>query len=293
MLRWSDKEVVVDAAAMLDATVLVAGDQVRWDRAAWMVFEKIESAAGRRLLLDEVPDLGRDAVGGQDAQLDALLAALTASLVAPERAARYGLSGRRSILMVGPPGCGKTLMARVAAAEITRIGGRRCRFGVVKPASWESPYVGETQQNIANCFKALREAAADGFAVLFLDEVEAVGRIRGGAVGHHADKFLAALLAELDGFSERQNVAIIAATDRKDLVDPALLERLSDVEVAVTRPDLRGAPQSSRSICPRPCRSPPRASGARSSTPPCRGSTRPMPTTCWRRCGCATAAPAR
>jgi ATP-dependent 26S proteasome regulatory subunit len=241
VLRWRDEEVVVDAAGMLDPATLAPGDQVRWDRAAWLVFEKIEAAAGRRVLLDEVPDVGRGRVGGQDAQLDALLAALTASLIAPGRAAIYGLGGRRSILMVGPPGCGKTLMARVAAAEITRLGGRRCRFGVVKPAAWESPYVGETQQNIAACFKALREAAAAGFAVLFLDEVEAVGRIRGGAVGHHADKFLAALLAELDGFTERQNVAIIAATNRKDLVDPALLERLSDVEIAVSRPDMRGA----------------------------------------------------
>jgi SpoVK/Ycf46/Vps4 family AAA+-type ATPase len=81
----------------------------------------------------------------------------------------------------------------------------------------------------------------DGFAVLFLDEIEAVGRIRGSAVGHHSDKFLAALLAELDGFTDRGGVAIIAATNRKDMVDPALLERLSDVEIHVSRPDMRGA----------------------------------------------------
>ncbi len=240
VLRWRDEEVVVDAAATLPVAALKSGDQVRWDRAAWMAFEKIEMAAGRRFLLDEVPAVSRALVGGQEANLEALLAALTASLVAPEKAARYGLGARRSVLMVGPPGCGKTLMARVVAAEVARLGGRRCRFGVVKPAEWESPWVGETQQNIRNCFRALSEEA-DGCAILFLDEIEAVGRIRGGAGSQHGDKFLAALLAELDGFSERSGIAIIAATNRKDLVDPALLERLSDIEITVRRPDLRGA----------------------------------------------------
>jgi SpoVK/Ycf46/Vps4 family AAA+-type ATPase len=205
-----------------------------------MAFEKIAGAAGRRFLLDEVPDVGRGQVGAQDANLDVLLSALTTTLVAPELAARYGLGGRRSVLMVGPPGCGKTLMARVAAAEVSRLSGRRCRFAVVKPAEWESPWVGETQQNIRNCFRALQETA-DGCAVLFMDEIESVGRIRGGSANQHGDKFLAALLAELDGFADRRDIAIIAATNRKDLVDPALLERLSDIEITVRRPDMHGA----------------------------------------------------
>ena len=241
VLRARDEEMVVDVAGMLDVAALRPGDQVRWDRAAWMAFEKIAASAGRRFLLDDVPDVGRGHVGGQEANLDALLSALTATLIAPERAARYGLGGRRSVLMVGPPGCGKTLMARVAAAEVARVSGRRCRFAVVKPAEWESPWVGETQQNIRGCFRALREASEGASAVLFLDEIESIGRIRGAAANQHGDKFLAALLAELDGFADRAGVAIVAATNRKDLVDPALLERLSDVEIAVDRPDLRGA----------------------------------------------------
>jgi len=240
VLRWRDEEVVVDAAGTLDPAGLTSGDHVRWDRSAWMAFEKIDAAPGRRFLLDEVPDVGREMVGGQERNLDALLTALTATLVAPDKAARYGLGGRRSVLMVGPPGCGKTLMARVAAAEVSRLSGRRCRFGVVKPAEWESPWVGETQQNIRSCFRALRETS-DGLAVLFMDEIESIGRIRGASGGQHADRFLAALLAELDGFADRTAVAVIAATNRKDLVDPALLERLSDVEIAVGRPDMRAA----------------------------------------------------
>src|SRR5262249_7781385 len=224
VLRWRDEEVVVDPAGALDASGLKHGDQVRWDRTAWIAFEKIGASTGRQYLLEDVPTATRRQVGGQETTLETLLSALTAALVAPGTAALYGLGGRQTILMVGPPGCAKTLMARVGAAEVTRLGGRRCRFAVVKPAEWESPYVGETEANIRNCFRALREEA-DGSVVLFLDEIESVGRTRGGMVSHHADRFLAALLAEIDGFAEHASIAIIAATNRKDLVDPALLER--------------------------------------------------------------------
>jgi proteasome-associated ATPase len=240
VLRWRDEEVVVDAAAALRDTALETGDQVRWERAAWMAFEKIAGPSARRFLLDELPDMSRTQVGGQDANLDYLVSALTVTLVSPERAALYGLGGRQSILMEGPPGCGKTLMAKIAAAEVGRLGGKRCRFAVVKPGEWESPWVGETQMNIASTFRALKNFQ-DGFSVLFLDEIDAIGRIRGSAGNHHGDKFMTALLAELDGFADRAGIAIIAATNRKDLVDPALLERLSDVEIAVSRPDLRAA----------------------------------------------------
>jgi len=166
VLKWRDEEVVVDAADPLREVELKSGDQVRWDRTAWMAFEKIERAEGRQFLLDEVPDIGREQVGGQEANLETLLSTLTTILVAPDKAQLYGLGGRQSILMVGPPGCGKTLMARVAASEIARLSGKRCRFGVVKPAEWESPWVGETQQNIRSCFKALREAVQDGLGAL-------------------------------------------------------------------------------------------------------------------------------
>jgi ATP-dependent 26S proteasome regulatory subunit len=238
VLKWRDEEIVVDRADALQGVALQRGEQVRWDRAAWLALERIERADGRHFLLDDVPLVGRDRVGGQQRNLDLLLAALTGTLIAPELAARYGVGERHSILMYGPPGCGKTLLARVAAAELQRVSGRRCRFGVVKPAEWESPWVGETQQNIRRCFAALRAAAADGPAILFLDEIEAIGRIRGSAGGLHADKALAATLAEIEGFSDRSGIAIIAATNRKDLVDPALLERLSDLEIAVQRPQM-------------------------------------------------------
>ncbi len=241
VIKWRDEELIVDAAPELAAQQLAPGDTVRFDRNAWMAFEKVERARGHRCLLEEVPDIRFDQIGGLGAQVEELFSALTIALSNPEPAARWGIGGRQSILLIGPPGTGKTLMVKAVASEITRTSGKRCRIAVVKPAEWESPFVGETQANIRNFFKSLREAAADGVAIAFLDEVEAVGRARGSSVGHHSDKFLAALLAELDGFTDRKNIAIIAATNRKDLIDAALLERLSDIEIPVGRPTARGA----------------------------------------------------
>jgi ATP-dependent 26S proteasome regulatory subunit len=241
VVRWRDEEKLVAAGGLLLQTELKPGDLVRFDSNIWMATERIEQGAGWRFMMEAVTDIGRDQVGGQQAGLDRMLAAFTSILLAPEKATRYGRGGRRSIFLYGPPGCGKTLLTKIAAAELQRLSGKKCRFSIVKPAEWEDPYVGVTQQNIRNCFRALAEAAADGFAVLFLDEIEAVGRVRGHAYDRYGDKHLAALLVELEGFSDRKNVLIIAASNRKDLIDPALLERLSAIEIHVERPDMRAA----------------------------------------------------
>jgi len=241
VLLCRDEEIVVEACGFLTDT-LEPGDKVRFDKSLYMAFEKLERTEGREYLLNEIPTESKDQVGGQDENVDTLLSVLTRVLLAPDLARHYGLSGRMSVLMTGPPGCGKTLMARVAASEVTRLSGKRCKFGAVKPGEWLDPHVGVTEANIRNCFRALSEAGKEGLAILFLDEIESMGRIRGSYSGYHHDRFLATLLAELDGFSAsaRDGVAIIAATNRKDLIDPALLERLSDLEIQVSRPDLDG-----------------------------------------------------
>lgn len=241
VVRWHEQAIVIRSAHTLASAGIEPGDEIRFSRESLLAYEALPRHEQRRFLLEDVGEVGRDRVGGQEKNLERLLAVLTGMLVDPAKASRYGRTGRRSVLFVGPPGCGKTLMARVAASELKRQSGAKCRFGIVKPAEWEDPYVGQTEANIRKCFSELRAAAEDGLAMLFLDEVEAIGRIRGGISGRHADRFLAALLAEIDGFASRTGVAILAATNRKDLVDPALLERLSGVEIQVGRPDLRGA----------------------------------------------------
>jgi proteasome-associated ATPase len=241
-LKWRDEEFIAELSESLQDQALKEGDLVRWQREHFLAIERIERTVTRRYFLEDVPDANESQVGGQRAALSALKAALISILADPGKAATYQLSGRQTVLLVGPPGCGKTLMARVAAAASMRISGQQCHFAVVKPAEWEDPYVGGTQANIRRCFEALREQAGeDKQVVVFMDEIEAGGRIRGHLMGLHNDKFVAALLAELDGFTARGGVAIIAATNRKDLVDPALLERLSDVEIEVPRPNIRAA----------------------------------------------------
>ena len=135
--------------------------------------------------------------------------------VEPESAKRYRIGGQASILLCGPPGCGKTSMVRVAASEVSRLSGRHCQFFVVKPGEWESPWVGEAQANVRKCFQALHEAASEAMAVLFLDDVESVGRHRGGAASHHADKFTAAWLAELGPVSEMEDAMLDSAFSRQ------------------------------------------------------------------------------
>lgn len=244
MLKTNDeKEIIVEPADALRGGSLQANDLIRYDHGSWMGLEKIEHThRDKEFFLEEVKEIHSRRVGGQKQNLDRLIRTLSIALLKPEVARQYQLDQRgRCILLIGPPGCGKTLMTRVAASEIARLSNQKCRFGVVKPAEWENPYVGVTQKNIRSCFQALREAARESLAVLFLDEIESIGRIRGGISNAHADKFLAALLAELDGFQQRQNIAIIAATNRKDLVDPALLERIGEVEIQVRRPSMEGA----------------------------------------------------
>ncbi len=237
VVRARDDEFVLENAASLDPQQLRAGQTVLFDRASRIALEAMEGIEGEQYQLDDVAGFSRTDVGGRDESLEDLIGVLTASLIEPELASAYELDGRRAVLLYGPPGCGKTLMAKTAAAEVQRISGKRCRFAVVKPGEFEGSYVGETEANIRNCFRALREAAGDDLAVLFLDEIESIGRIRGGAGGRHGDRFLAALLAEIDGFCERGQVSLLAATNRRDLLDPALLSRLSDTQISVPRPD--------------------------------------------------------
>jgi len=241
VLQHRDEEFVVTAVPALEVASLKSGDRLRWDRPMNLALEYIENPKDNPYLVSTELDISPDMIGGLDTSYQRLVSTITCALLAPEKAKQYNLSGRRSILLHGPPGCGKTLMARAAAREIGLISHQKCHFFVVRPGEWETPWVGETQMNIRNTFSMLKDAATAGVAVVFFDEVEAIGRHRGGSASQHADKFTAAFLAELDGFAGRGNIAIISASNRKDLIDAALLQRLSDVEIRVARPNAEAA----------------------------------------------------
>lgn len=241
VVKYRDDEMVLQPAHALRGERLKPGDVVRFDRSLWMAFERLDPAGANEFMLEEVPALSRDLLGGQESNFEKFFSALCCHLTAPEKARLYRRNGRRTLLLIGPPGCGKTLMTRIVASELARITGRKCRIAVVKPAAWESPYVGLTQKAIRDTFQMLRDGVREGeTAILFIDEIESIARTRGHFTNLHGDKHLGALLAELDGFQDRSNVAIIAATNRKDLLDPALLSRFG-TEIRVGRPDRRAA----------------------------------------------------
>ena len=239
ILRDRDTELVVQVGGALREHSLEPGDTVRWSRDLMMAFEVLEGTGGDAFFFEEVSGTTPQQIAGCDDDRDRVIASFTLNVARPDIATRYGLGQRKSLLMVGPPGCGKTLRMRVVASKLSRLTGKTCRVAVVNGAELESPWVGEAQQNIKRLFRSLREQT--GPKILFLDEVEAIGRIRGSAAGQHSDRFLSTWLTELDGLREHNDVAVIAATNRKDLVDQALLERISGMEVHVGRPRLDAA----------------------------------------------------
>jgi ATP-dependent 26S proteasome regulatory subunit len=247
LVKHRDETFIARAAGRLSRGSLQTGDMLRFDRTSLIAYEKLDGwrreSNCRRFEVEEALDFRPDQVGGNEPQLERLLDSLTATLVSPDRAEAYGLSGRQSVLAYGPPGCGKTLMFRVAATRVQQLSEKKCCLSVVKPGEWRASYVGETEQNIRGYFQWLAEKAQEEFVVCVLDELDGIGRARGTTHDVYDDKFLAALLVEIDGFKERGNVALCGATNRRDLLDPALYERFSDVEIRVDRPKQRAAEQ--------------------------------------------------
>lgn len=230
VIKERDTQYLVSLAAALVEAELRSGDIVRWNEDASMIMEKMQPEdESVQFAVEDVPDTPPGRIGGMNSLLQGVLNRFVLSIANPGLAVEYGVhDANRRLLLEGPPGCGKTLLARVIASAIKRATGKPCRLRVVSGSEYYGPYVGETEARLASLLKA--PADFDGQTIIFMDEVDAVARARGAGGNGHGDRFLSTLLGLLEGFAKRDDIVLIVATNQKALLDAAFVERFPMVK---------------------------------------------------------------
>jgi len=217
------------------------GDTVIIDPRTGFASEKVERSGVEALLLEEVPDVDFSAIGGLAVQIERIRDAIELPLTHPELYKEHALQPPRGLLLYGPPGCGKTLIAKAVAHSLGEVtGSDRSYFLSVKGPELLNKYVGETERYIRTIFERARAKAHTGApVVVFFDEMDALFRARGSGVSSDMETTIVPqLLTELDGVESLSNVIVIGASNREDMIDPAILRpgRL-DVKIEIQRPD--------------------------------------------------------
>ncbi|CAB0556255.1 ATPase AAA [Corynebacterium diphtheriae] len=243
-----EERVIKLAAALTEGVDKLpkAGDTLLVDPRAGYAFEVIPKTEVSTLALEEVPDVTYADIGGLNSQIELIHDAVELPFTQPDLYRAYDLKPPKGVLLYGPPGCGKTLIAKAVANSLAqRIGaGNRSYFINVKGPELLNKYVGETERRIRLIFERARELAEEGRPVIvFFDEMESIFRTRGSGVSSDMETTVVPqLLTELDGVESLSNVIVIGATNREELIDPAILRpgRL-DVKIRVGRPDKQAA----------------------------------------------------
>lgn len=245
-----DEERVVELGEPLLNEHLSVGDHLLFDARSGYVIEKLPKAEMEELVIEEVPNVGYGDVGGLDKELEQVTDAVELPFLYPQLFAEHKLTPPKGVLLYGPPGCGKTLIAKAVANSIAKklghLSGKEIRsyFLHVKGPELLNKYVGESERQIREVFAKARDKAAKGNPVIvFFDEMDALFRTRGSGISSDMESTIVPqFLAEIDGVESLHNVIVIGASNRQDLIDPAVLRpgRL-DVKIKIPRPEKQGA----------------------------------------------------
>ena len=247
----TDEERIVHLADVLLDAPLRIGDSLLMEPRSGYVFERIPKSEVEELVLEEVPDIDYTDIGGLSAQIEAIRDAVELPFLHAELFREHKLRPPKGILLYGPPGCGKTLIAKAVANSLSRQmakergeGEAKSYFLNIKGPELLNKYVGETERHIRLVFQRAREKASEGTPVIvFFDEMDSIFRTRGSGVSSDVENTIVPqLLSEIDGVGSLENVIVIGASNREDMIDPAILRpgRL-DVKIKIERPDAEAA----------------------------------------------------